>query len=451
MYLRSYLLTLRPDEDPEETSLRTILTTAVHYVFLSYPPPDAVYHVSSLGQAVDLANAKAQQSLFNRYTADLREVAEYLVESFNVPSPGSDNTLYDPQVAIGQIRVFRSGESSASLTPFSAQGKVISAWGLVEQALKLALGFYTLHFSQYVPPGLGRCFEEATKKKSIGPIVQSLRVVEKIFREGEPAKERKDRQNKLDMGLEIIQEERDKTREGLKQKSERLKKVQWELARTSDKTEANELKEEARGLQERIAYLQKHADFLEKSIEQRRKNWQQEEEAIQREAGQRARTLQAECLAYFGRESPFSGLDLEHDFPHELGSLYRNDFAHSPGDQVVEDEKVSKSLREAERIIVELVKKRIVPKFIRLVGQGIDTYGRRTLQFVEERWMTLGGKFDPGKLRWFYPSSKLEYEPFQCLLMIEPGTDKTLKDKTRKEPIIEPVVYTLEEIASVIY
>jgi len=343
-------------------------------------------------------------------------------------------------MAIRQIQGFRAGELLASaLEPYKTQGKVISAWGLVEQTLKLVLGFYTFHFSR---PDWVRYFEDAVRKKSIGQIVQSLRVVEKIFREGETTKERSDRKSGLDKSLGIIQEERDEIWEELKHKRVLLEQMQ-----ASGKIEEGETKK----LTEGIEHLQKYIESLEKRKKQKREIWQQEEQEIKKNAEQRARALRVECLACFNRESPFASLDLKRDFPQELGSLHRNDFAHKPGDRIVEKEKVSESLRKAEHIITELVKKRAVPMFIRLVGQGTDAYKRRILLFVEERWMTSGGKFAPDKLRWFYPASELEYEPFQRLLMIEPDTDETWKDKTWKEPIIEPVTYTPEEIASVIY
>ena len=444
MHLRSYFLTLSPNEEPDEASLREVLTTAVRYVFLSLPPSDAIYHLSSLGRAVELANVKAQRSLFNRHTADLREVAEYLVESYGLSTPGSDTLLYDPLMAIRQIQGFRVGELSSSvLEPFKAQGQVISAWGLVEHTLKLALGFYACHFSR---PDWVRYFKDAIRNRSIGPIIQSLKVVETIFREGEPARERRDRKNDLCERLKPIQEELDETREKLRRRSVRLEDVQQELLQEDDKIRVEELKGEAEKLGEEIKHLQNHADFLEESIKQHKEAWQREEQEARKVAEQRARDLRAECLSHFGRETPFADLDLEQDFHQELGSLYRNEFAHHPGDQVVEKEKVSESLREAERIIVELVQKRIVPTFMRLVGQGTDVYGRRIFLFIEERWMTPEGEFDPDKLRWFYPSSELKYEPFQRLLMIEPETDETWK-----EPIIEPVIYTPEEIANAIY
>jgi hypothetical protein len=129
--------------------------------------------------------------------------------------------------------------------------------------------------------------------------------------------------------------------------------------------------------------------------------------------------LQSDCLRDFGCLTPFGKIisELFDTVSAEAGYLQRG-----------------------VEIFEKLLAAKIIPRVIVIVGSSIDAYGNRMLWFTDEQKDDLF--VTPLDLEWMYVTSGREFELFQRFAMVVPDSDPS----EREEPLIDPVLYSLEEI-----
>jgi len=360
------------------------------------PLKKAIRSVSQLYPLIDFAKEQGVENHFNG-RSDINDVAEAIIDVLDLPSPRRTEMPTSP--ALATIRIHHLKQDVLRLLEIGRleyleefQGKNISAWALVESALKLAIGFFALHFSEMLKEeDIVKCFRKASDQKSIGPIIGGFLEVERLFRYGELKAEKKRRRRAIEEQLQRIED-------------------------------ANE---------HRLV---------------QRKLWDEERKKVE-EKKQVARKLQSECESYFGRPTPFGQLMLK-DY-RNWAKLYRNRYAHKTAWEVMRSEEdvreVLDSLDRAEQILKDLRLSRAVPRVVTLLGEGMDYLGRRIVLFLPTELVDPESSIPLSRLEWMYPSAELEFQPFRQVVMLEPDSDPLLN-----EPLIEPVAYSWEQVAAMV-
>lgn len=370
----------------------SIVATALRYMFLIFTPQEVIVKCCSLRPLVDLHRDILGEAQFSYSEAETREVAEALLCVFNVPSPVGQQSLFirSPSEAISEIveierAVMRSVDQSLT-NAVSMQGGAITAWALVESVLKLSLSFFALHFNTQLPPKIFSRCKSALQKKAGGQIAGLFKELELIFEQGEL--------------------NADKKRRG--------ETIQSELSKISDDA----------------ARRKRRKKLLDQKA--------QEEEEKQRYA----EDLRRDCRQYFGRDTPFQYVNTEHY--KDWVRLWRNPFAHKPLEDITkgakDSDKVLQSLNKAKNVIQDLRKSRAVPRIIAVMGECRDWHGNPVVWFTDRE--NIGPELPRRDLvEWMYASPGGHFVPFQQIAMITPEVDRKLR-----EPLIEPVVYPIEDI-----
>jgi hypothetical protein len=388
-YLRSLIQQLPSDDaDFDAESLRI----AIHYMFLIFGPQEAMDKCCELRPLVDLLRWEKGED-YDYLTSDKRVVIKRALQAFSISTVSKPSRLLSPSEVVRRIGEIDQDLGRAvdaqRFDLLQAQGGAIHVWTLVENVLKLSMGYFGRHFASSLPDRLFKSFKNALRKGSLGNVAQAMQDLEVFFKKGESLSEAKARRRERDKILKTI------------------------------------------------------ADAGERA--ERRNEFEAEETRIQEANRQRAEQLRNDCLRDFGRRSPFMRVDLAQY--QQIFALQRNPFAHRPIDQLLgapqDWQRIRKCLQEAKRIVESLREARATPRVIVILGNGVDNYGNRMIWFVDRQEENLPEM--PRQLEWMYVTSEMTFEPFRQVAMLAPEGDPG-----QMEPLVDPVIYPIQQIETFI-
>lgn len=471
-------------EDPVDAATQEYaVSEAMRMLFITMPPRKAIRYSCDLAVLVDLLQSDFQDMRFNRQS-DIGDVAEAILQEFEIPEPRLQK-VDSPEGAIAKIQCMRTSLvdeiAKGRADSLRAQGSTVSAWAYVQKMLQLSMGFYTLHFSQFIPKEKLSCFREAARRRSIGPILYAFREIEELFKHGETIRERDERIRITKHRLRrMIRMEKEAVRDLGKEEEKYSKVLREERHRESDFQRTQDewpktLDEEGKKIkianisakEERLQAVRVVREKTSKAVKaargrlgkmqitksQIREDADKKEKNVWHEKSRVAARLQAECEGFFGRRTPFQYV-VRDDYL-KWNDLYRNRAAHLTADELVESAKgfaakqedmaeFRTALARAQEIIEDLQFAQVVPRVVILVAEAQDAWSQRMVGFVDQSRIGDDGEIQADKIEWMYASTEFEYQPFQILAMIAPARDPLLN-----EPLFEPVMYPVQQVREI--